>query len=480
MQLYTPLFIIPSPIEAPLLVCSVCRHWRAVAIGLPALWTSLDTENICNPALIELWLCRARSSALSLRISPPIELDHRDFFLFAPLQPKDDEFLLTTPRHLDLLLPKIADCRYLEIMGWWMPVGCSHKLASIPQLEGLTARVPRDATAAATFMSQLFAQAPRLTKLKWFGPVVSIPWTQLTHLSLDLSNVDIPHFAQMLESLTDLVNLRLTLNYNGTARFESYAAVHVLPKVTRFSIWGTPLITIPLILPKLDHLIVELTHISDFDQESEFALENLLERSQCSLISLELWGRKLPRLRPSIMTGAAVTHSLARLLISSRDLAVFLKHLEERQPGTLSPHLRFLRSADRTFRIERLAGIDDEASSGEVAALLKLQFPKLLQLELEDRSPDMFYLDENVERARVTINGAFAFTVLRSTRLREEYEKWWNSEDGLEFRAALNDKDAEMLSQFDLPDDFVHRSRPPPHDSQNLYANSERVGYKFV
>jgi negative regulator of sigma E activity len=92
----------------------------------------------------------------------------------------------------------------------------------------------------------------------------------------------------------------------------------------------------------------------------------------------------------------------------------------------------------------------------------------------------MFYLDENVERARVTINGAFAFTVLRSTRLREEYEKWWNSEDGLEFRAALNDKDAEMLSQFDLPDDFVHRSRPPPHDSQNLYANSERVGYKFV
>ncbi|KAJ7736181.1 hypothetical protein B0H14DRAFT_2169527, partial [Mycena olivaceomarginata] len=38
---YLPTFVAPSASEAPLLLCAVCSHWRAIAIALPALWRSL-------------------------------------------------------------------------------------------------------------------------------------------------------------------------------------------------------------------------------------------------------------------------------------------------------------------------------------------------------------------------------------------------------------------------------------------------------
>ncbi|KAJ7462161.1 hypothetical protein FB451DRAFT_1043997, partial [Mycena latifolia] len=34
----------PNPNEAPILLSHVCRTWKEIAIGTPALWTTIDLE----------------------------------------------------------------------------------------------------------------------------------------------------------------------------------------------------------------------------------------------------------------------------------------------------------------------------------------------------------------------------------------------------------------------------------------------------
>ncbi|KAJ7818783.1 hypothetical protein B0H14DRAFT_2456091 [Mycena olivaceomarginata] len=79
----------PSPTEAPLALAQVCRHWRAIALAIPQLWSSIffefprgsqyeglsflfgyETAPVVDPttALVKLWFSRCEGYPLSITL----------------------------------------------------------------------------------------------------------------------------------------------------------------------------------------------------------------------------------------------------------------------------------------------------------------------------------------------------------------------------------------------------------------------------
>ncbi|KAJ7655715.1 hypothetical protein DFH06DRAFT_1473945 [Mycena polygramma] len=474
-----PIFIAPSAFHAPLLLCSVSSPWRAVATGLPRLWRSLDTENVLHPELVELWLRRAQTTSLSLRIARPILHQFREPVpMFPPMIMKRQYYLLAFPMHLHLplLLPRISQCQHLEMVDWFIPHFFPPPVPPPSRLQSLSVIVgdvlfgsisSRDR--AAPWVSDFLAHAPLLTHLHWAGPDISAPWGQLTHLSWHINVAHVGEFERTLDCLQNVVHLRIRLHWDWLHRFTSPAIAHLLPNVHTYSAVGDTRVTRFLSLPNLHHLILESSSVQATED-----LELFLQRSRCKITSLELWQDHFPAIPPTLLDNPAIAPSLTYLLISSQDLNDFFCAFE------LPRRIRLLRDADRCFRIEPLPGIQPDATSGVLAALLVAHLPVLQWLELDDTRTRTVAFAPELESRVVEVAGFAKLTVSRSADLRRKYEAWWNSSDGLEFRAALDSEDVDMLHSFDLPWNFLFRPRPPLHRDQNIFANSDRPGYVFI
>ncbi|KAJ7133869.1 hypothetical protein C8R43DRAFT_1133110 [Mycena crocata] len=328
-------------------------------LGFIALWESLDTEGVPHVELACLWLHRAKARPLSLRISQPTSFQHPIHRLPSMYIPPHYHF----PMHLylPLLHPLLSQCRQLESVDWYMPHFVrSHSVH--PHLpESLAVTVLDGNEHAACWFSEVLSRAPVLSKLHWRGPRIAAPWAQLTHLSWFPTE---KHFFELaLDELHNLTHLRLEISPVRIAAFCSAppATFHVLPKVTNFFLCGLEVVRF-LILPQLRHLVVEYM-LEDPDEE----LKHLVERSRCTLQSLELH-----RCIFSVDIGAVLSHlfmtsSISHLLIPSRLLDGLFITLEASSPGTLPPKTLLLRSVDRCFRIDLLAGISGDDTAGALA-----------------------------------------------------------------------------------------------------------------
>ncbi|KAJ7143485.1 hypothetical protein C8R43DRAFT_1130570 [Mycena crocata] len=463
----------PSPHEAPLLLCQISSRWRAIAIAYPALWESLDTEGVPHVELACLWLHRAKARPLSLRISQPTSFQHPIHRLPSMYIPPHYHF----PMHLylPLLHPLLSQCRQLESVDWYMPHFVRSHSVHPHLLESLAVTVLDGNEHAACWFSEVLSRAPVLSKLHWRGPRIAAPWAQLTHLSWFPTE---KHFFEMaLDELHNLTHLRLEISPVRIAAFCSAppATFHVLPKVTNFFLCGLEVVRF-LILPQLRHLVVEYM-LEDPDEE----LKHLVERSRCTLQSLELH-----RCIFSVDIGAALSHpfmtsSISHLLIPSRLLDGLFITLEGSSPGTLPPKTLLLRSVDRCFRIDLLAGISGDDTAGALAPVVRRHFPALEELTLYDfrhygKPPTM----TEFETRTVAITGSPSFVVRRSTAFRHEYELWWNSADGQEFRCALSRNERGLTELFEIWWTDLEEVRNPPHPGQNWFANTKRTGYMFV
>ncbi|KAJ6456259.1 hypothetical protein C8R47DRAFT_1248884 [Mycena vitilis] len=468
-----PTFRRPSPAEAPLLFCQVSRHWRAIATGLGKLWESLDTQNIRHSELVDLWLRRARRSALTIRIAQPIIPRYKSVVLTNPPSILPPRFYRhPTHLHLPILLPKIPQCRCLELVDFFVPHFFAPRFSSPLALESLSVAIDHSNATAARWIAGLLSQAPHLTKLQWQGPAVRAPWAQLSHLRLQLDGIEPRVFELILDSLCSLTEFRISLGGKPLHVFGSpIAAPRTLPNVVTLGITGNSAAIRFFTVPKLRHLVIESALFPACSDVIRLVL-----RSECSLASLEIWPRHFKDRAPTLLKCPEISQSLSRLLISSEDLNEFLLDLEERsRPSVflLGATTLFLRDADRCFRIEGLPGIVESETSGVHAALLHAAFPRLEDLYLDDNAPIL----ADLECRRTACN---TFTVWRSTFLRREYENWWHGADGKAFRAAREINAAKAYWAWHVCWDTIGGRDPGHYPGQSLYANTRRLGYVTV
>ncbi|KAJ7652177.1 hypothetical protein DFH06DRAFT_1331390 [Mycena polygramma] len=469
----SPIFRRPSPAEAPLLFCQVSTHWRAIATGLGRLWESLDTQSVRHPELVDLWLRRARRSALTIRIAQPIIPRYESVVLTNPPKVLPSRYYQHPMHlHLPILLPKIPQFRCLELVDFFIPHFLAPQSSSPLALESLSAAIDLSNTTAAHWIADLLSQAPRLTKLQWQGPAVGAPWAQLSHLRLQLDGIEPRAFEQILDSLSSLTEFRICLGDKLLHVFGSpTAAPRTLPNVVTLSIAGDSAATRFFMVPNLKHLVIESALFPACDN-----VIHLLLRSDCTLISLEIWEGRFKDRAPTLLKCPEISRSLTRLLISSEDLNEFLLDLEERsRPSVflLGPDTVFLRDVDRCFRIEGLPGIIESETSGVHAALLHVVFPKLEDLYLDDNAS----IRADLECRRTMCN---TFTVWRSAFLRREYENWWHGADGKAFRAAREIDTVKAYRAWNVCWDTIGGKDPGHYPGQNLYANTRRLGYVTV
>ncbi|KAF8172595.1 hypothetical protein K438DRAFT_1851411 [Mycena galopus ATCC 62051] len=434
----SPTFVVPAATAPPLLLCAVSTCWRAIAIGDPQLWTSLNAEHVQHSQLLWTWLLRALGLPLCLRVAQPLGT-YADLRTIRPAPALLEEHSYTgAPHHPLLLLAQISHCRHIAMINLMIPPFIEP--IPSPTLQSLSAVVHPENVPAVEWFSRPMALAPHLTSLHWAGPVVAAPWAQLTHLSLDLGRFSPLDFKQVMDAVMEGQNV-----------YHFPHPSHTLPSITTFNFSGETALLRFLALPNLTHLVIEwVTQMADWDGLAAF-----LDCSGCTITVLELWesvrwGSYFPRMLLALLVSPAIAASLTWLLISSRDLNEFFLWLERCTSGTLPPALVLLHNIDRCFQIDNLLGITDASAFG-------------------------LYLDDNEDAQECCIVGSVpstAFTLWRSIALRREYKSWWHSEQGSAFQAARAANDLGAVLEFDI--DWAQLLHDPDDDQrakQNRFAS---------
>lgn len=208
----TSLRLRPRP---ELLLTSISQHWRAVALGMPLLWTEIRLFLRQNVDLVNLYLTCSRGQLLDIRF---IGI-HCDFY--SQDSPEFDPDYLRISR---IILSHIHVCRRLEVHGAFPfpKLIDGFKRIRAPMLEELKVNHPLNIPNSSYFLftEDLFLSADRLTVLTLNGLWVSglspenfsnllSHLKSLTHLtligepvdyvrSLDIPVVDIPLLQKMV------------------------------------------------------------------------------------------------------------------------------------------------------------------------------------------------------------------------------------------------------------------------------------------
>ncbi|KAF8161912.1 hypothetical protein K438DRAFT_1776198 [Mycena galopus ATCC 62051] len=301
----SPTFVVPAATAPPLLLCAVSTRWRAIAIGDPRLWTSLDAEHVQHSQLLRTWLLRASGLPLCLRIARPLGT-YADLRTIHPAPTLLEEHSYTgAPHHPLLLLAQISHCRHIAMINLTIPPFIEP--IPSPTLQSLSAVVHPENVPAAEWFSRLMALVPHLTSLHWAGPVVAAPWAQLTHLSLDLGRFSPLDFKQVMDAVVCIQHLRLYLEIDRQNIYRFPHPGHTLPSITTFNFSGETALLRFLALPNLTHLVIEwVTRMVDRDDLTAF-----LDCSGCTITVLELWesvrwGSYFPRMSPALLVSPAI------------------------------------------------------------------------------------------------------------------------------------------------------------------------------
>ncbi|KAJ7772964.1 hypothetical protein DFH07DRAFT_802059 [Mycena maculata] len=186
-------FIAPSPRTVPLLLCSVCRQWRMVALTNPKLWRSLDIRLAGTPDYIELyqnWLSRAANTPLSISLHASADHTTAD----SPAKALFQTIVRLSPqwRNVDLTGARAALRCLLPEEG------------RFPLLAKLTI-THRDDDYPISFLD-----APNLREvhaLQYLTRSLRLPWSQLTLFRAD--EVALSCCLEVLRHTSNLVNATL-------------------------------------------------------------------------------------------------------------------------------------------------------------------------------------------------------------------------------------------------------------------------------
>ncbi|KAJ7728352.1 hypothetical protein B0H16DRAFT_1428647 [Mycena metata] len=204
--------------HGPLILASVCRAWRAIALGLRPIWSKFHLRTGLNTTsstqkLLECWLPRTGGHPLDVSISCPA---------------------------VDTLLADLAPCAHqLQTLDCSLlaPITFPGSFIEgrLPLLNKLYVSLYGDLGSPPTLVTT-FAYTPSLREVHLDGvtlPWIALPWGQLTCLGLsNIGSTDCVHFLHQtlnLETLTvadigydDIPPLPVRLAHLQTLRFHEY------------------------------------------------------------------------------------------------------------------------------------------------------------------------------------------------------------------------------------------------------------------
>ncbi|KAJ7320718.1 hypothetical protein DFH08DRAFT_890078 [Mycena albidolilacea] len=188
-------------LHSPLLLCAICRQWRAIAIATPELWRAIQIsvsdgytsyEAAAQLKLLKTWLSRSGSCPLSMDLSLPDTIEE------IPRTAIDEEIVRTAVLHSE---------RW-EYANLSIPLGHMGLLRvanAMPLLRHLTFGF-EDLIPSEPII--LFDRAPRLKHVVltpgFEKSFITLPWGQFTHL--DAPFLDLGECAEILRDATNLVH----------------------------------------------------------------------------------------------------------------------------------------------------------------------------------------------------------------------------------------------------------------------------------
>ncbi|KAJ6491815.1 hypothetical protein C8R47DRAFT_1319567 [Mycena vitilis] len=206
-------YIVPNPLQAPLLLCQICSSWRKVAILNPHLWCSLSLNLYRRPGawkeFMSSWLGRSGDTPLSLSfegaVNNPYFNDH-----IAKVVLKDSKRW----RRLRLDVPSSSLSKLLN--------------TDMPLLE--TLEIAAYKTYPGVFISS--ADAPRLRSLVLVGAQtepknIHVPWDRLTRFHAAMVALDLDKCLPVLAKCRNLTQCTIQLSLVDTIQVSQ--AQNLLP-----------------------------------------------------------------------------------------------------------------------------------------------------------------------------------------------------------------------------------------------------------
>ncbi|KAJ7666172.1 hypothetical protein DFH06DRAFT_268807 [Mycena polygramma] len=293
-----PRFLRPS--EAPLLIASICRRWREVAISTPLMWLSLDLNSYRKKrdleGVVSAWIERSLPYPLSFT------MDHS----YSPIAMKELNQQCERWSIVELCVPECDPFVFDEVRG---RLHCLEKLYLNFEID-------------CPHLVESFAEAPQLKVVRLNSgsldpllyPISSLlPWHQLTSLTLEeYIDVNCIEILRQCSLLVDCCFSGDDAKRSGDSILSLQPIVH--HHITSLNISeNSNLDTIRLLeLPSLCVLELELGRTTAVDDAGLLVL--LISRSCCQLDSLILWRvdddaliRCLPCM-PSLVTLKLRTH----------------------------------------------------------------------------------------------------------------------------------------------------------------------------
>ncbi|RDB27083.1 hypothetical protein Hypma_005004 [Hypsizygus marmoreus] len=272
----------PSNFFDPMTLGQVCRHWRAVALSMPTLWTlmRINSPRRGHLPLTQTWL--ERSGVCPLRL-----------FLFQDSDSENESAV--TDALVALLYTQAHRWTSINFLFMGKPPSALFKLSheSLTQLVSatlLTFRTFKTFSEASSLDAvwQVIHSTPTLRRVHWDSDYLismppHIPWGQLTDIRLD-ARFSTTVIFDILHSCQNVVDLDVNIEENSSIPSGSVT----LPYLRHLSIWSrSPLDPIfdHLSLPKISSLRLVRCD-SPTTPEELSSLNDLLTRSNCYLLKL--------------------------------------------------------------------------------------------------------------------------------------------------------------------------------------------------
>ncbi|KAF8145342.1 hypothetical protein K438DRAFT_1872161 [Mycena galopus ATCC 62051] len=331
----------PWILGGPWVFGQVCSHWRALAVSLPTLWTSITVFTTVSPrelSLLNIQLSRTESAPLDLHIN--FTSDTR------------------SPPNCDLFDPFLA--RLVSYSARWRTLHLEFDGGRLPRttvatIYGLTLPLLEELAlsgSGVSYIANLFTGAPALRRLVLrthslaSTRKIALPWAQLTSYKAFHSDAA-THFRN-LAGAANLVECDLDFAaFNHDEVTVLQLDILILPSLRRLAI-SCPLLLDRLIAPALQSLYIvgPVKHVHPF-----------LDRSGCTSKLIELTLVRSTAPAPEIITLLQQTPGLTALMLDVHSPpAEIVAALTAR--GRLCPALELLAWTDFTDMLDRGAFAD--------------------------------------------------------------------------------------------------------------------------